>query len=63
MLPRMTSVTISSMREIARAHGFSWSDTELEALRPIVERTLTLLERLETIPPPGADPTTQFRMF
>ena len=51
------------MREIARAHGFEWTDTELETLRPVVERTLALLRRLETLVPPALDPTTQFRIL
>ena len=63
MLPRMTSLTVSAMREIARAQGFEWSDADLEALRPVVERTLVILQRLETVAPPALDPTTQFRML
>ena len=63
MLPRMDSLTLSAMREIARAHGFEWTDAELEALRPVVERMLVLLQRLETLAPPTLDPTTQFRIL
>ena len=63
MLPRMASLTVSSMREIARAHGFEWTDAELEALRPVVERTLTLLQRLEAVAPSTLEPTTQFRIL
>ena len=63
MLPRMESLSLAAMREIARAHGFEWTDAELEALRPAVERTLALLQRLETLVPPTLDPTTQFRIL
>ena len=56
-------MTITEMREIARAQGFEFTDAELEGLRPLVERTLTLLQRLETVAAPALDPTTQFRMF
>jgi hypothetical protein len=63
MLPRMPTLTVAAMREIARSQGFEWTDAELEALRPVVERTLTLLEKLETVPPPALDPGIQFRMF
>lgn len=59
----LADMTVIEMREMARAHGFEWTDAELEALRPVVERTRVLLQRLETVAPPTLDPTTQFRIL
>ena len=43
--------------------GFSWSDAELEALRPGLERALASLEELERLPTGTAEPTIQFRIL
>ena len=59
----MDALTIDTMRAIARLHGFDWSDAELEAMRPAVEANRRLLERLDSRPIDGVDPSTQYRLF
>jgi Asp-tRNA(Asn)/Glu-tRNA(Gln) amidotransferase C subunit len=55
-------IDLDSMRSTARLAGFDWSDVELEALRPILERTLALLAQLEALRLSDLEPATQFRM-
>lgn len=52
---------LDTLRRGAQLAGFSWSDAELEAIRPQVEATLRLLRALEAVPVGGAEPTTQYR--
>jgi Asp-tRNA(Asn)/Glu-tRNA(Gln) amidotransferase C subunit len=55
-------IDLDSMRSTARLAGFDWSDVELEALRPILERTLALLAQLEALRLGDIEPATQYRM-
>jgi len=55
-------IDLETMRRTARLAGFDWSDGELEAIRPAVERNLALLARLETLPLGEVEPATQYRM-
>jgi hypothetical protein len=59
----MPTLTIDSLRTLARLHGFDWTDAELEALGPGAEVALAALETLRAVDLGGADPTTQYRMF
>jgi hypothetical protein len=63
MLARVEPLTLDAMRAVARLQGFDWTDAELEAIRPVVEASLRLLARLETLSLDTADPTTQFRIL
>jgi hypothetical protein len=58
----MTShpIDLDTLRRGAQAAGFTWSDAELEAIRPQVEAALRLLRALEAIPV-DAEPTTHYR--
>lgn len=62
MLRAMTSpaIDLDTLRAGARLAGFSWTDAELEAIRPQVEAALRLLRALEAIPV-DAEPTTYYR--
>jgi hypothetical protein len=55
-------IDLDSMRSAARRAGFDWSDVELEAIRPILERTLALLAQLEALRLGDLEPATQYRM-
>jgi hypothetical protein len=60
----MTSppLDLETLRRGARLAGFSWSDAELEDIRPQVESALRLLRALEAISlREGAEPTTLYR--
>ncbi|MBI2218331.1 MAG: hypothetical protein HYU51_13650 [Candidatus Rokubacteria bacterium] len=59
----MAPLTIDTLGTLARLHGFDWTDTELEALRPGAEVAHAALETLRALDLGSADPTTQYRMF
>ena len=54
---------LDALRTAARLAGFAWTDTQLEAIRPMVEASLRLLAGLEELPLDDVEPTTQYRMF
>ena len=47
----------------ARAAGLALSQDELQALVPVVARTLEMLERLEALPLASAEPATHYRIL
>ncbi len=59
----LMDLDLDTLKRAARLAGFDFSDAELEALRPGLERTLDQLARLETLPLAGVEPTTQYRML
>ena len=65
ILARMTPTVVSldAMRSAMRLAGFDWSDAELEALRPALERAVASLGELERLPLGDAEPTTQYRIL
>jgi hypothetical protein len=56
-------VTLDAMRSAMRLAGFAWSDAELDALRPGLERALASLDELERLPLGDTEPTTQYRVL
>jgi hypothetical protein len=56
-------IGVTTMQRMAAAAGFAWSDAELEAIRPAVERLLESLARLERVPLGAVEPTTQYRVL
>lgn len=64
MLARMEApaVDLETMRRAARLAGFSWTDAELEAIRPAVAAALALLAPLETLSLGEVEPAVQFRI-
>ncbi|MBI4246770.1 MAG: hypothetical protein HY728_07510 [Candidatus Rokubacteria bacterium] len=59
----MKSVSLENMRHAARQAGFDWTDAELEALRPGLERALESLAALERLPLAEVEPTTLYRVI
>ena len=55
------SIDLDTLRCGARLAGFTWTDAELEELRPLVEVTLRLLRALDAVPLGDTEPTTQYR--
>jgi Asp-tRNA(Asn)/Glu-tRNA(Gln) amidotransferase C subunit len=55
------SIDLATLRHGARLAGFTWTDAELEELRPLVEVTLRLLRALDAVPLGDTEPTTQYR--
>lgn len=62
MLARM-EISVDSLRRTAALGGFTWTDAELEAIRPAVQRLLESLEQLEQTPIGEIEPTTQYRVL
>ena len=62
MLAGMASIDLETLRRMARLAGFAWSDAELEAVRPTLERTIEMLRQLESLPLAGIEPTTLYRV-
>lgn len=62
MLPPM-EISLDTLKRLTCLGGFDWSDAELEAIRPTLERTLDLLARLEALPLGEIEPTTQYRVL
>ena len=62
ILPAMTShpIDLDTLRHGARLAGFSWSDAELEEIRPQVEAALRLLRALEASTV-DVEPATHYR--
>ena len=56
-------IDLVTLKTVARLAGFEFTDTELEALRPGLERALEQLARLEHLPVSSIDPATQYRML
>ncbi len=59
----MGPLSTEQLRQAATLQGYTWSDEELERLRPQVERGLALVERLAARIPQDTEPAIQYRMF
>lgn len=62
-MPTHEPIDLETMRRVSRAAGFSWSDAELEAIRPAADALLALLAKLDAIELGDVEPTTQYRML
>ena len=58
----MEPIELETLRRIARLAGFDWSDAELEAVRPTLQRTVEMLRQLESLPLADVEPTTYYRV-
>lgn len=63
MLARMTAPSLDELRRLARRAGFEWPDAELEALRPLFERSVALLRSLDDVELGDVEPTVQYRIL
>jgi Asp-tRNA(Asn)/Glu-tRNA(Gln) amidotransferase C subunit len=54
-------IDLDTLRHGARLAGFTWTDAELEEIRPQVEGVLRLLRALEAVPIGDLEPTTHYR--
>ena len=55
------AIDLETLRRGARLAGFSWSDAELEEIRPMVIAGLRMLQSLEAAPVGDVEPTTHYR--
>jgi Asp-tRNA(Asn)/Glu-tRNA(Gln) amidotransferase C subunit len=58
----MNSVDLATLERAARLAGFELSASDLEPLRPAIERALQALARLEALPLAAVEPVTQYRV-
>jgi hypothetical protein len=56
----MEPLSLDDMRRIAARAGFAWTDEELQAIAPQVERSLAALRGLDTLPLRDTDLSTLF---
>jgi hypothetical protein len=54
---------LATLRGAARVAGFTWTDEELDAIRPAVQASLRLLATLDALPLDAVEPTTQYRIL
>lgn len=57
------TITLDDLARAARLAGFDWSASDLEAIRPAVERALQALAALERLGPQAPEPTTTYRIL
>jgi len=62
MLARM-EISVESLKWTAALAGFTWTDAELEAIRPAVQRLLESLAQLEQVSLGAVEPTTLYRVL
>ena len=62
MLARVPAITTDLMRRMAELAGYSWTDEELQAVAPLVERSLARVDGLESLPLRDVEPGIYFRM-
>jgi Asp-tRNA(Asn)/Glu-tRNA(Gln) amidotransferase C subunit len=55
------SIDLETLRRGARLAGFTWSDAELEEIRPQVEAMLRSLRALEAVPLGATEPAIYYR--
>jgi len=60
---RPMEIGVDTLRRIARLAGFDWTDAELAASLPAMERMLALLARLDAMPLAEVEPATQYRVL
>jgi len=59
----MPTTDVDTLRRAARLAGFEFSESDLDALRPAIERALDALERLQRLPLGAIEPVTQYRVI
>jgi Asp-tRNA(Asn)/Glu-tRNA(Gln) amidotransferase C subunit len=59
----MPTTDVETLRRAARLAGFEFSVSDLEPLRPAIERALEALERLQRLPLGAVEPVTQYRVI
>ena len=59
----MEDVNTKTLRRMAALLGYDWSDEELEALLPQVEKSLEMVERLDALALRDVEPALQYRIL
>ena len=59
---RVMDIDVATLRRSAALAGFDFSEADLQALRPGLDRMLEQLQQLEVLALGTLEPTTHFRM-
>lgn len=57
-----TAADLELLRALGRCHGFTWSETTLQALASQLDRAREALAALERTDPGPEDPAVQYRL-
>jgi Asp-tRNA(Asn)/Glu-tRNA(Gln) amidotransferase C subunit len=55
-------VSIEELKSVAALAGYAWTDDELRAIAPLLERSLALIDRLGSLPLRDVEPGIVFRI-
>ncbi len=58
----MDGRSVRALRRVVWLQGYDWTDEDLERLLPQLEKSLELVERLDTLPLRDVEPAVQYRM-
>ena len=59
----MEGVNAKTLKRMAALLGYDWSDEEIEALLPRVEKSLEMVDRLDALPLRDVEPALQYRIL
>jgi len=57
----MDRVTSKALKRAAALSGFDWPDEEIERLLPLAERSLELVDGLDSLPLREVEPAIEYR--
>ena len=59
----MDKRSVKALKRLVWLEGYDWTDEDLERLLPQLEKSLELVERLDTLPLRDVEPVLQYRML
>ncbi len=59
----MEGVNAKTLKRMAALLGYNWSDEEIEALLPLVQKSLEMVDRLDGLALRDVEPALQYRVL
>ncbi len=59
----MEGVNAKTLKRMAALLGYNWSDEEIEALLPLVQKSLEMVDRLDGLALRDVEPALQYRIL
>jgi Asp-tRNA(Asn)/Glu-tRNA(Gln) amidotransferase C subunit len=59
----MEGVNAKTLKRVAALLGYNWSDEEIEALLPQVQKSLEMVDRLDGLALRDVEPALQYRVL
>ncbi len=59
----MEGVNAKTLKRVAALLGYDWSEEEIEALLPQVEKSLEMVDRLDALEIGDVEPALQYRIL